>query len=133
MATGPCQVWSWDITYLRTNVKGMFFYLYMFVDVWSRKIVAAKVFEEESMEHSAPSVEASSTTKKFTMSLLNNFLQYARILQRCAFQRDRLPQRQVRLNYYYFWPYSFLSFALVPRLINSVVDFGNLGYSCTGI
>jgi len=22
---------------------------------------------------------------------------------------------------------------LVPRLINSVVDFGNLGYSCTGI
>ena len=53
MATGPCQVWSWDITYLRTNVKGMFFYLYMFVDVWSRKIVAAKVFEEESMEHSA--------------------------------------------------------------------------------
>ena len=53
IATGPCQVWSWDITYLRTNVKGTFFYLYMFMDVWSRKIVAAKVFEEESMEHSA--------------------------------------------------------------------------------
>ena len=31
----------------------MFFYLYMIVDVWSRKIVAATVFEEESMEHSA--------------------------------------------------------------------------------
>jgi putative transposase len=31
----------------------MFFFLYMIVDIWSRKIVAAKVFEEESMDHSA--------------------------------------------------------------------------------
>ena len=53
VATGPCQVWSWDITYLRSPVRGMFFYLYMFVDVWSRKVVAATVFEEESMDHSA--------------------------------------------------------------------------------
>jgi transposase InsO family protein len=53
MATGPCQVWSWDITYLRTCVKGLFFYLYMVVDVWSRKIIAAQVFAEESMDHSA--------------------------------------------------------------------------------
>ena len=29
LATGPCQVWSWDITYLKTSVKGLFFYLYM--------------------------------------------------------------------------------------------------------
>lgn len=29
VATGPCQVWSWDITYLKANVKGIFFYLYM--------------------------------------------------------------------------------------------------------
>jgi len=53
LATGPCQVWSWDITYLKTSVKGMFFYLYMAVDVWSRKIMAAQVFAEESMEHSS--------------------------------------------------------------------------------
>ena len=53
VATGPCQVWSWDITYLKTSVKGLFFYLYMILDVWSRKIVAAQVFAEESMEHSA--------------------------------------------------------------------------------
>ena len=52
-ATGPCQVWSWDITYLKTSVKGCFFYLYMVLDVWSRKIVAAQVFAEESMDHSA--------------------------------------------------------------------------------
>jgi putative transposase len=53
MATGPCQVWSWDITYLQTTVKGLFFYLYMVVDVWSRKIIAAQVFAEESMDHSS--------------------------------------------------------------------------------
>lgn len=53
VATGPCQVWSWDITYLKTSVKGLFFYLYMVLDVWSRKIVAAQVFAEESMDHSA--------------------------------------------------------------------------------
>ena len=53
VATGPCQVWSWDITYLKTSVKGLFFYLYMIVDVWSRKIIAAQVFDEESMDHSS--------------------------------------------------------------------------------
>jgi transposase InsO family protein len=53
LATGPCQVWSWDITYLRTSVRGLFFYLYMIVDVWSRKIIAAQVFAEESMDHSS--------------------------------------------------------------------------------
>ncbi len=53
LATGPCQVWSWDITYLQTSVRGLFFYLYMIVDVWSRKIIAAQVFAEESMGHSS--------------------------------------------------------------------------------
>ena len=52
-ADGPCQVWSWDITYLRSAVGGMFYYLYMIIDVWSRKIMAATVYEEESMELSA--------------------------------------------------------------------------------
>jgi transposase InsO family protein len=52
-STGPCQVWSWDITYLRSAVRGRFFYLYMIVDIWSRKIMAARVYENESMEYSA--------------------------------------------------------------------------------
>lgn len=53
VATGPCQVWTWDITFLKSTIRGTFFYLYMFVDIWSRKIVAAKVFEKESMDYSA--------------------------------------------------------------------------------
>lgn len=43
IATGPGQVWSWDITYLKASVLGTYYYLYLFVDVWSRKIVAAEV------------------------------------------------------------------------------------------
>jgi putative transposase len=52
-ATGPNQVWSWDITYLKSPIAGKFFYLYLFVDVWSRKIVGWEVHEEESAEHAA--------------------------------------------------------------------------------
>lgn len=52
-ATGPNQVLSWDITYLRSPVVGMFFYLYLFVDVWSRKIVGWRVEHEESSELAA--------------------------------------------------------------------------------
>jgi putative transposase len=50
IATGPCQVLSWDITYLRSAVRGAFHYLYLVEDVWSRKIVGWAVHDEESME-----------------------------------------------------------------------------------
>jgi len=53
VATGPCQVWSWDITYLKTTIAGRFFYLYMILDVWSRKIMAARVFPKECGQNSA--------------------------------------------------------------------------------
>ena len=54
VATAPCQVWSWDITYLRSPVRGVFFYLYLFVDIYSRKIVGWDVFDCETEEHSSP-------------------------------------------------------------------------------
>ncbi|QEN06809.1 IS3 family transposase [Oceanispirochaeta crateris] len=49
-ATGPNQVWSWDITFLKTDVNGIFLYCYMIVDVWSRKIVGWEIHESESSE-----------------------------------------------------------------------------------
>lgn len=52
-ATAPLQVWSWDITYLATTVKGRYFYLYLFLDVFSRKIVGWEVFATESAEQAA--------------------------------------------------------------------------------
>lgn len=53
MAMAPNQIYSWDITYLKSGVVGRFFYLYMFMDIFSRKIVGFKVHDCESMEHSA--------------------------------------------------------------------------------
>lgn len=53
VASGPNAVWSWDITYLKTPVQGVFFYLYMVLDVWSRKVVAWDIHSEESAEHSS--------------------------------------------------------------------------------
>ncbi len=58
-ATGPKQVWSWDITYLRGPIRGGFFYLYLMLDVWSRKIVGAAVHEVESAEIAAALLECS--------------------------------------------------------------------------
>jgi transposase InsO family protein len=53
VATAPNQIWSWDITYLRSEIKGNFYYLYMFMDIFSRKIVGFNVHEAESMEYSS--------------------------------------------------------------------------------
>ena len=47
-ATGPNQLYSWDITYLPTTVRGVHFYLYLFMDIYSRKIVGWQVYDEES-------------------------------------------------------------------------------------
>ncbi len=53
VATGPCQVFSWDITYLPSPVRGRFYYLYLIMDVWSRKIMGAKVYRDECNERAA--------------------------------------------------------------------------------
>ena len=53
VATGPDQVWSWDITYLTTPVRGIFLYLYLMMDVWSRKVVGAAVHDVESADLAA--------------------------------------------------------------------------------
>jgi len=63
LAIAPNQVWSWDITYLRSTRRGTFFYLYMVLDVWSRKIVGFVVHEVESSELSAALFEACFTAE----------------------------------------------------------------------
>ena len=57
IARGPNQVWSWDITYLRGPIRGAFFYLYLIVDVWSRKIVGWSLRHQESAEYARDFVE----------------------------------------------------------------------------
>jgi len=48
IATGPNQVWCWDITNLRSLVNGFFYKLYVFEDLYSRKIVGWDVLESEN-------------------------------------------------------------------------------------
>ncbi len=52
-ATGPNQVWSWDITWLPTTVRGLYLYLYFIMDVWSRRIVGWQIAERESADVAA--------------------------------------------------------------------------------
>lgn len=56
-ATGPNQVWSWDITYLASPVKGQYYYLYLFEDIYSRKIVGYEVHDKECGELAAQLVQ----------------------------------------------------------------------------
>jgi transposase InsO family protein len=63
VSTGPNQVWSWDITYLRSALRGQFFYLYLIVDIWSRKVVGWAVHQEESMDHAAALIAAAATAE----------------------------------------------------------------------
>lgn len=53
IAFAPKQVWSWDITYLPCRVKGKYYYLYLFVDIFSRKIVGYEVYEKESGDYAS--------------------------------------------------------------------------------
>lgn len=48
LATSPLQVWSWDITKLRSCTRGKYFELYVIIDIYSRYVVGWTVAETES-------------------------------------------------------------------------------------
>lgn len=50
MATGPNQLWSWDITKLRGPTRGIYYHLYVVLDVYSRYIVAWLLADRESAD-----------------------------------------------------------------------------------
>ena len=50
IATQPNQVWCWDISFLPTIIKGKYFKLYVIEDIFSRKIVGAKVANTDDVE-----------------------------------------------------------------------------------
>ena len=51
------EVYSWDITYLLSHIKGQYYYLYMVMDIYSRKIVGWQVHDCESGAHAADLIE----------------------------------------------------------------------------
>jgi len=56
-ATRANEIYSWDITYLLSSIKGQYYYLYMVMDIYSRKIVGWQVHDCESSAHAADLIE----------------------------------------------------------------------------
>jgi len=56
-ATAPNQVWCWDITWLPGPARGTFYYLYMMMDLFSRKVVGWDIHDHESSELAAMLME----------------------------------------------------------------------------
>ncbi|MCU7880986.1 MAG: helix-turn-helix domain-containing protein, partial [Candidatus Thiodiazotropha sp. (ex Lucinoma aequizonata)] len=52
-ATAPNQVWSLDITFLATTITGIFYRLYLVMDIYSRKIVGWEIHENETADHAS--------------------------------------------------------------------------------
>lgn len=52
-ATAPNQVWCWDITWLPGPAKGVYYYLYLILDIFSRKVVGWEVHDEESSDNAS--------------------------------------------------------------------------------
>jgi len=67
-ARGPNQVWCWDISYLPSGIRGLYYYLYLILDVYSRKIVGWEVEIEESGEHGAALVQRSTLSEGIATS-----------------------------------------------------------------
>jgi putative transposase len=57
LAAQPNQVWSWDITWLPTVVRGCYVYLYLVMDVWSRRIVGWTVEARETADAAAALIQ----------------------------------------------------------------------------
>jgi len=53
VATAPGQVWCWDVTFLPTRVQGRWFYPFLILDLWSRKVAGHEVHETDQAEHAA--------------------------------------------------------------------------------
>jgi transposase InsO family protein len=57
IATCPGQVWCWDLTFLPAQVQGRWFYLYLILDLFSRKVVGFEVHETDSADNAARLVQ----------------------------------------------------------------------------
>ena len=53
IATRPGEVWCWDVTFLPAQIQGRWFYLYLILDLYSRKIVGFEVHDTDSADHAA--------------------------------------------------------------------------------
>lgn len=74
VATAPRQVWSWDMTYLPATVIGRWFYLYLILDIYSRKVVAFEVHDTDDADHAARLVQRAALVENIAASELKPVL-----------------------------------------------------------
>jgi putative transposase len=67
-ATGPNQVWMWDITWLPGPAKGIYFYLYLILDLFSRKVIAWEIWTEESAQNASILVRRAVLSEQLALS-----------------------------------------------------------------
>ncbi len=65
-AKAPNELWSWDISYLPGPVQGIYFFLYLVLDVYSRKIIAHEVHELECSGLAARLIEQACARERIT-------------------------------------------------------------------
>jgi len=53
VATAPGQVWCWDLTFLPSKVAGQWYYLYLILDLYSRKVIGWEVHDRDEADHAA--------------------------------------------------------------------------------
>lgn len=63
-AIRPNQIYSWDITYLMSSIRGKFYYLYLILDIYSRKAVGWQVYDRESSELASDVLESACWEEK---------------------------------------------------------------------
>lgn len=66
MANRPNQLWSWDITKLKTFVKGQYLHLYVILDVFSRYVVGWMVADRESGDLAKALIDETCTRQGIT-------------------------------------------------------------------
>jgi len=65
-ATGPNQVWTWDITRLKGPTKWTFFHLYVILDIFSRYVVGWMIAEREEADLAKTLIETSCERQDIT-------------------------------------------------------------------
>ena len=74
IASAPKQVWCWDMTYLPAAVVGMWFHLYLILDLYSRKIVGWEVHATDDSVHAAHLVRRTALAEGIATMLIKPVL-----------------------------------------------------------
>jgi transposase InsO family protein len=150
VATGPGQVYSWDITKLAGPAKGIYYDAYVMIDIFSRYIVGVRVHPHESGQlaadmmaqvfgvHGAPQVVHADRGTSMTSKTVAQFLADLEITR--SYSRPRVsndnPYSEAwfkTLKYAPTFPDRFGSLADAQQFMNDFVDGYNHHHRHTGI